>query len=94
MFRLIFGRIGQGIVTLFVLVTMTFFLVRMMPGSPYLEEKAIPAHALKRLKEYTGFDQPVQVQYVRYLKNFLRHMMRRDILANLPTNAVAQCIVE
>ncbi len=80
MFRLIFGRIGQGIVTLFVLVTMTFFLVRMMPGSPYLEEKAIPAHALKRLKEYTGFDQPVQVQYVRYLKNLLVDQNLGDLI--------------
>ena len=80
MFRLIFGRLGQGIVTLFVLVTLTFFLVRMMPGSPYLEEKAIPEHALKRLKEYTGFDQPVQVQYVRYLKNLIVNQDLGDLI--------------
>ncbi len=80
MFRLIFGRLGQGIVTLFVLVTLTFFLVRMMPGSPYLEEKAIPAHALKRLKEYTGFDQPVQMQYVRYLKNLILDQNLGDLI--------------
>ncbi|NQW99774.1 ABC transporter permease [bacterium] len=71
MIRLILSRIGQGIVTLFVLVTLTFFLVRAMPGSPYTEEKAIPAHALQRMKEYTGLDQPVMVQYFRYLKNLI-----------------------
>ncbi|MEY3895730.1 MAG: hypothetical protein RLZZ214_1250 [Verrucomicrobiota bacterium] len=76
MFRLIISRIGQGIITLFVLVTLTFFLVRAMPGSPYTEEKAIPAHVLKRMKEYTGLDQPVMVQYVTYLKNLV---IRQDL---------------
>lgn len=76
MFRLIISRIGQGIITLFVLVTLTFFLVRAMPGSPYTEEKAIPAHVLKRMKEYTGLDQPVMVQYVTYLKNLV---VRQDL---------------
>lgn len=71
MIRLIVSRLGQGILTLFVLVTLTFFLVRAMPGSPYVEEKAIPAHVLKRMKEYTGLDQPLPVQYVRYLKNLV-----------------------
>lgn len=71
MIRLIVSRLGQGILTLFVLVTLTFFLVRAMPGSPYMEEKAIPAHVLKRMKEYTGLDQPLPVQYVRYLKNLV-----------------------
>lgn len=71
MIRLIISRLGQGILTLLVLVTLTFFLVRAMPGSPYMEEKAIPAHVLKRMKEYTGLDQPLPVQYVRYLKNLV-----------------------
>ena len=80
MIRLVINRIGQGIVTLFVLVTLTFFLVRAMPGSPYAEEKAIPAHALKRMKEYTGLDQPVMVQYFRYLKNLIVYRDLGDLI--------------
>jgi oligopeptide transport system permease protein len=80
MIRLIISRIGQGIVTLFVLITLTFFLVRAMPGSPYTEEKAIPEHALKRMKEYTGLDQPVPVQYFRYLKNLIVHQDLGDVI--------------
>ncbi len=76
MIRLIFSRIGQGIVTLFVLVTLTFFLVRAMPGSPYTEEKAIPAHVLEKMKAYTGLDQPLPVQYFRYIENLL---VRQDL---------------
>ena len=71
MLALIISRIGQGFITLLVLVTLTFFLVRAMPGSPYVEEKAIPEHALKRMKQYTGLDQPLPVQYFRYLKNLV-----------------------
>ncbi len=80
MIRLIISRIGQGILTLLVLVTLTFFLVRAMPGSPYVEEKAIPEHALKRMKEYTGLDQPVAVQYFRYLKNLIVYQDLGDLI--------------
>ena len=80
MISLIFSRLAQGIVTLFVLVTLTFFLVRAMPGSPYVEEKAIPAHALQRMKEYTGMDQALPVQYFRYLKNLVVHQDLGDLI--------------
>jgi oligopeptide transport system permease protein len=80
MLRIILSRLGQGVITLFVLVTLTFFLVRAMPGSPYAEEKAIPAHVLERMKAYTGLDQPVPVQYFRYLKNLVVHQDLGDLI--------------
>ena len=61
MLKLLASRFLQGLLTLFVLITITFFLVRMMPGSPYTEEKAIPAHILERMKAYTGMDKPLPV---------------------------------
>ena len=80
MIRLILNRLGQGIVTLFVLVTITFFLVRAMPGSPYTEEKAIPEHILERMNAYTGLDQPLPVQYFRYIKNVVVRQDLGDLL--------------
>jgi oligopeptide transport system permease protein len=71
MARIILSRLLQGLLTLFVLVTITFFLVRMMPGSPYTDEKALPAHILEQLKAYVGLDKPLPVQYATYLKNLL-----------------------
>ena len=71
MARIILSRIFQGLLTLFVLVTITFFLVRLMPGSPYTDEKALPAHILDQLKAYVGLDKPLPVQYLTYLKNLL-----------------------
>jgi oligopeptide transport system permease protein len=76
MFKLLVSRFLQGLLTLFILVTLTFFLVRAMPGSPYTEEKAVPAHVLERMKAYTGLDQPLPVQYARYLKNLI---IRQDL---------------
>ena len=80
MIRLILSRLGQGIITLFVLITLTFFLVHAMPGSPYTDEKAIPPHALARMKEYTGLDKPVPVQYFRYLKNLVVNQDLGDLI--------------
>lgn len=80
MIRIILSRLGQGVVTLFVLITITFFLVHAMPGSPYTDEKAIPEHVLARMKAYTGLDQPVPVQYFRYLKNLIVYQDMGDLI--------------
>ena len=80
MLKLLLSRLLQGILTLFVLVTLTFFLVRAMPGSPYVEEKAIPAHVLEKMKAYTGLDQPLPVQYARYLENLIIHQDLGDLI--------------
>lgn len=76
MFKLLVSRFLQGLLTLFILVTLTFFLVRAMPGSPYTEEKAVPAHVLERMKAYTGLDKPLPAQYAQYLKNLI---IRQDL---------------
>ncbi len=83
MFKLLISRFLQGLLTLFVLVTLTFFLVRAMPGSPYTSEKAVPKHVLEQMNAYTGLDKPLHVQYGRYLKNLIIHqdlgiMIKKD----------------
>ena len=80
MLKLLASRFLQGLLTLFVLITITFFLVRAMPGSPYTEEKAIPAHILERMKAYTGLDKPLPVQYARYLKNLIVNQDMGDLI--------------
>jgi oligopeptide transport system permease protein len=65
------NRLLQGIVVLFVLYTLTFFLIRALPYGPFQTEKAIPAHVIEKLKAQLGLDQPLHVQYMRPLKNIL-----------------------
>jgi oligopeptide transport system permease protein len=80
MLKLLLSRFLQGLLTLFVLITLTFFMVRAMPGSPYTEEKAIPAHILERMKSYTGLDKPLPVQYLRYLNNLVIRQDMGDLI--------------
>jgi oligopeptide transport system permease protein len=69
--KLILSRFLQGLLTLFVLVTLTFFLVHAMPGSPYTEEKALPEHILVEKKKAMGLDKPLPVQYAIYISNLV-----------------------
>jgi oligopeptide transport system permease protein len=83
MARIIFSRLIQGLLTLFVLVAITFFLVRMMPGSPYTDEKALPKHILEQLQSQMGLNKPLPVQYGIYFKNLIVHqelgpLIRKD----------------
>jgi oligopeptide transport system permease protein len=55
--------------TLFLIVTLTFFLMKAIPGDPFMEEKAVPAETLKALHQHYGLSDPVYIQYFRYLKS-------------------------
>jgi oligopeptide transport system permease protein len=67
------GRLFQGILVLFVLFTVTFFLIKALPGGPFKSaEKAIPEHIRLKIEAYYGLDKPVSVQYYRALKNLVK----------------------
>lgn len=70
MIKYIIKRLTLGIVTLFFLVTITFFLTRLMPGSPFETDNISPT-MLASLEEHYGLDRPVGEQYVKYLKELL-----------------------
>lgn len=72
MFKAILSRLLQSILVLFVLFTITFFLVKSMPGSPLDGEKAMPPHIKAKAESYYGLDQPLAVQYLKQLGNFLK----------------------
>lgn len=70
MIKYVVKRLAMGIVTLFFLVTITFFLTRLMPGSPFETDNISPT-MLASLEEHYGLDKPVEEQYVIYLKELL-----------------------
>jgi oligopeptide transport system permease protein len=65
-------RLLGMIPTLFVIVTITFFLIRLAPGGPFQSERDIPAEAKAALQAKYGLDEPLLVQYGRYLANVAR----------------------
>ena len=56
------------VVSLLIIMTITFFLMKLMPGSPFNDEKLTPQQT-EILNEKYGLNDPVIVQYVNYIKN-------------------------
>lgn len=72
MARYLLKRIGTAVLTVFVVAVLTFFLMRAVPGNPFLSEKHPPQSVLDALNEKYGLDQPLAVQFVKYMGNLLR----------------------
>jgi oligopeptide transport system permease protein len=60
-------RIGMAIVTVFVVITVTFWFMNLIPGGPFTSEKSVSETTLAALKAKYGLDQPLFIQYLRYL---------------------------
>lgn len=73
MMRFLFKRVLQGVVVIFVLETLTFFLVRALPGNPFMGDRKLPEHVLAQLNSLYGLDQGAWTQYVNYWKAILLH---------------------
>lgn len=65
--KYILKRLGYMFLSLFIIITITFFLMKMMPGSPFNDAK-LNADQKAILNEKYGLNDPVAVQYVHYLK--------------------------
>lgn len=72
--RYILKRVGAAIVTIFLVATITFFLMNFVPGGPFIGEKSISPQAQAALNEKFGLDKPLLVQY----KNYLAHAFKGD----------------
>ena len=66
MLRFILIRLLQAIPVLFIIATITFFMVRLAPGGPFTEEKTIPVEIRKKMEEHYGLDRPLWEQYLLY----------------------------
>jgi len=65
-------RILQAIPTLLLIVAAAFFLMRAAPGGPFDDERALPPEIEANLQAAYGLDQPVTVQFARYLGGLVR----------------------
>ena len=71
MARYIVKRVSYALLTLFLVSTITFWLMYLVPGGPFLSEKAKSEATMAALEEKYGLDQPKIVQYKNYLVNLL-----------------------
>ncbi len=70
--KYILKRIFYMIVTLFLIATITFFLMKLLPGSPYANEENLTDAQLQIMNAKYGLDKPVWMQYFIYLGGLVR----------------------
>lgn len=72
MARYTLQRLIYMIITLFIIATATFFLMKLLPGSPLQNQEKLSPEQQKIVLEKYGLNDPVPVQYVRYLSNLVK----------------------
>lgn len=72
MARYAIKRVVLALLTVLVVTTITFFLMNMVPGGPFITEKALTEEAMAALNAKYGLDQPLPVQFVKYVQNLLK----------------------
>lgn len=67
----ILRRLFGSVITLFCIITLTFFMIRLAPGGPFDAERAFPPEVLKNIEARFDLDRPLPVQYGLYMKRIL-----------------------
>jgi len=75
MLRFIAARLLQTIPVLLMVATLTFFMVRSVPGGPFDSEKSVPEQVKRQIEAYYGLDKPLVRQYLDYMG----HLVRGDL---------------
>ncbi|MCL2867419.1 MAG: ABC transporter permease [Clostridia bacterium] len=72
--KYMFKRLGMALLTIFLVIVITFFTMHAIPANPFSSStgRAISEDILKAMEAKYGFDQPVHIQFVRYLGGVLR----------------------
>lgn len=72
MSKYIIQRIIYMLITLLIIVTITFFLMKLLPGTPFSNPEKLTDKQLEVMNAKYGLDQPVAMQYFTYLGNLLK----------------------
>ncbi|HLY73020.1 MAG TPA: ABC transporter permease, partial [Planctomycetota bacterium] len=65
-------RIAGGLLALFVIATLSFFMIRFAPGSPFTSERRLPPEILRNLQRAYHLDRPLVVQYALRIQGYLK----------------------
>ncbi|HGP3715359.1 TPA: oligopeptide ABC transporter permease [Enterococcus faecium] len=70
--KYVLKRVFFMIITLWLIATITFFLMQLLPGTPYTNQERLSPETIEILNKQVGLDKPVIVQYGIYLSNLLQ----------------------
>ncbi len=65
-------RIAMGLLSIFIVATLTFFLMNMVPGGPFVAEKSISIEARAALEAKYGLDKPILERYATYMTSLIK----------------------
>ncbi|NLY76671.1 MAG: ABC transporter permease [Tissierellia bacterium] len=86
MTKYILKRFTMAIVTIWAIITITFFLMHSVPGNPFAtESRKIPENIMENLMKKYGLDKPKSEQYMMYLKNIARFDFGESMKSNTET---------
>ena len=72
MLGLIIKRLFQSLITLFLIVTFSFFMMRIAPGGPFDSERKLPPEIEANIKAKYNLDKPLIIQYLNYLSDITK----------------------
>lgn len=98
MTRFIFRRLLEAIPTLLILITISFFMMRLAPGSPFTGDRMLPPEVLANIEAKYNLNAPLYEQYFDYLKQLFKgdfgpsfryrdHSVNELVATHLPTSA-------
>ena len=87
MVRYIIKRLFIGVVTIWALITITFFLIRIMPGSPF-EADNLSQSAIEQLESTYGLNEPMWKQYILYMENLMHGDLGISYKKNVSVNTL------
>lgn len=88
MIKYVCKRLFYALLTVLALTILTFFMMRLLPGDPFIGTKAIPPATMEALKVKYGLDKPLFTQLLMYIGNVLRGDLGISIQYNRPVNDI------
>jgi peptide/nickel transport system permease protein len=84
--RIVAKRLAQALPSVFGIVLVTFLLTRALPGDPavYFAGPAADAESIQQVRESLGLDQPLPIQFLRYLADLATGDLGQSINTGLP----------
>ncbi|MBF8808491.1 MAG: ABC transporter permease [Enterococcus lacertideformus] len=92
--KYVLKRVFFMAITLWLIATITFFLMQLLPGTPYTNQERLSPETIAMLNKQVGLDKPVIVQYGIYLSNLLQgdfgisFQFKNQPVANLLTGRI------
>lgn len=70
--KYIIKRVAMGILSIFIVATLTFLLMNLVPGGPFVAEKSISKEAQAAMEAKYGLDKPLFERYVTYMTDLVK----------------------